>query len=129
MSENSFAETLKNSKISREELKRKEAEQKENEERRTQDLIDKETEDLLKSIKQAAYAAATEQGKSVLKYRKAFLSSWAWQVNDKKKEKRIINEISKKLKPRLVNEGFKSVFVSAASLNVLHYEIDIFIRW
>lgn len=129
MSEKSFAESLRNSITSKEELKRKEAEQKEKEVQRIQTIIDKEVEDLLREIKQAAYAAATEQGKSSLKYREKYQSPWVWKVNDKKTEKAIVNEISKKIKPRLINEGFKSVFVSSARLEGFHYEIEVFIRW
>lgn len=129
MSEKSFAESLRNSVTSKEELKRKEAEQKEKEAQRIQTIIDKEVEDLLRGIKQSAYVAATEHGKTSLKYREKYQSPWVWKVNDKKKEKAIVNEISKKIKPRLVNEGFKSVFVSSARLEEFHYEIEVFIRW
>lgn len=133
MANESFAESLRKSTATRDELKKKEAEQKAAEKARIEEIVQRRSLEQLNFIKRDAQTEATIRGKTVLK-KEYLISSSAldYRFNSEgAMRQKMANEITKMLKPLLENDGFKHVHVTSArhDWGKCGYSFTVHIRW
>ena len=133
MANESFAESLRKSTATRDELKKKEADQKAAEKAKIEEIIQRRSLEQLNSIKRDAQTEATVRGKTVLK-KEYLISSSAldYRLNSEMSmRQKMANEVTRMLKPLLENEGFKHVHVSSArhDWGKCGYAYNVHIRW